>query len=188
MRFLKRFHLHPYLIGIFPVLSLYAHNQSQLQLSAPWRSFAVVMAGTTIVLIILRFWFKDWCKAGFLATYASLIFFLYNPLREILYKVHTSNFNLGWNRYFFPLWLLILLAGSWLVLKKLPLKNSTTQSFNLIALSTLLLPAVSVITYLLNHYSINVTQLSDGLAKWNLEAAADAHLITRIPYCRWPPR
>jgi hypothetical protein len=70
---------------------------------------------------------------------------------------------------------------------KLPLQRSTTQAFNLIALSTLLLPSVSVITYLLNHYSISITQLSDGQEKQNMEVAAnrpDIYYITLDMYGR----
>lgn len=173
MQLLKRFHLHPYLIGIFPVLSLYAHNQSQLQMSAPWRSLAVVIGGTTIVLVVLRLCFKDWARAGFITSYASLLFFLYNPLQEIAHNVHSSTINLGWNRYFLPLWILLLILGIWLVLKKLPLKEGTIQMFNLVALSTLLLPSVSIVSHLISHISIRPAQISKALEESMIGLAGD---------------
>jgi len=158
MRFMQRFHLHPFLIGIFPVLSLYAHNQSQLEPNAPWRSLAVVIGGTISVFAILYLWFRDWGKAGFVTSYMSLLFFLYNPAREILHNVHTSNFNLGWNRYFLPLWCLVLIWGVWVILKKIPPRDTTIQLFNFIALSTLVLPIVSIVSYSISHPSANVIQ------------------------------
>jgi hypothetical protein len=158
MRILNRVHLNPYLIGIFPVLSLYAHNQSQLDPGAPWRSFAVILVGTTVAFVALRFVLRDWYKAGFVTSYASLLFFLYGPLREILYKVHTDTLNLGWNRYFFPLWLLILALGIWVILKKVPAKASSLQLFNLIALSTIILPLISVISYAASHLPVKSIQ------------------------------
>lgn len=152
MKILNRFHLHPYLIGIFPVLSLYAHNQSQLQPEAPWRSLAVIMIGTTVIFIVLRLYFKDWHKAGFVTSYASLVFFLYNPLWEIARNIRLSKFDLGLNRYFFPVWLLILVLGIWVIVKKLPRGESTIRLFNIVCLAAILLPSTSIISFLINHY------------------------------------
>lgn len=160
MKILGRFHFHPFLIGIFPVFSLYVHNQSQLEPTAPWRSLLVIMGCTVIVLIVLRLFFKDWGKAALITSYASLIFFLYNPLREVLHNIHSANFNLGWNRYFLPLWLLILVLGTWLIVKKIPVRESTTQLFNVVALSTLLLPFVSFVSYSVSHYPATIKPTS----------------------------
>ena len=95
-----RLHLHPYLIGIFPVISLYAHNQSQLQANIIWRSLIVVISGTTIIFIALRLYFGDWDKAALTTSYVSLIFFLYTPLRELAYNIRFLRFSLGWDSFF----------------------------------------------------------------------------------------
>ena len=63
MKIFSRIHFHPYLIGIFPVLSLYAHNQSELDPDAPW-PIRGDLFGTTVTLLILRLFFKDWRKAS----------------------------------------------------------------------------------------------------------------------------
>ncbi len=175
MKILNRFHLHPYLIGIFPVLSLFAHNQSQLEPGASWRSLAVIMAGTTIVFIVLRLFFKDWGKASFVTSYASLLFFLYNPLRLTLYDRPFSKINLGWNTYFLPLWMLILVFGIWVIVKKLPRTENTTQIFNLVALSTLLLPLVSIVSFSTNDYlgKRSFVQVSHGLTEQNTVAVTN---------------
>jgi hypothetical protein len=167
VKFLHRFHLHPYLVGLFPVLSLYAHNQGELDPDAPWRSLAVILVGTTVILLLLRLYFKDWSQASFITTYASLIFFLYTPLREILHNVHAANFNLGWNRYFLPLWLLGLVLGIWVIVKKLPRTESTVQLFNVVALSTLLLPLFSIVSYNIGHSSIQDAQQINSLVVKN---------------------
>jgi hypothetical protein len=169
VKILNRFNLHPYLVGIFPVISLYAHNQSELDPDAPWRALAVILCGTTVTFIGLRLYFKDWRKASFITSYAFLLFFLYNPAREVLHIIHTSSFNLGWNRYFFPLWLLFLVLGIWLIVKKLPHTENTTQLFNVVALSTLFLPSVSVVSYIINHSSVKD---SESINHFTIENAA----------------
>jgi hypothetical protein len=156
-------------VGIFPVLSLYAHNQSELDPDAPWRSAGVILCGTAVTFIMLRLFYKDWRKASFVTSYASLLFFLFNPAREVLHNIHTSNFNLGWNRYFFPLWLLVLIVGIWVIVKKLHHTEHTTQLFNVVALSTLLLPSFSVVSYIISHSSVNNLQ---AINNFTLENAA----------------
>ncbi len=168
MKFLNRVHLHPYLIGIFPVLSLYAHNQSQLEPNAPWRSMVVILGGTTLVFIGSRLWLKDWGKAAFITSYASLVFFLYNPVREELHDIHSANFNLGWNRYFFFVWLLVLIVGVWMIVKELPATGNTIRLFNLVALATVLLPFISVVSYSISHHPVNAAKSSSSLVKQNI--------------------
>ena len=149
MRFLKRVHLHPFLIGIFPVLSLYAHNQSQLQAGAAWRSLAVVLAGTGLVFVLLRWITGDWTRAGFITTYSSFLFFLYGPVKNITtqQKIHFGIINLESNRYLLLLWLIVLVAGIWLVVRKIPRSETSLMTFNLMALAALVLPLISILSY-----------------------------------------
>ncbi len=186
MKILSRIHFHPYLIGIFPVLSLYAYNQSQLTPEAPWRSLAVIIVGTTVVFIILRLCFKDWRKAGFITSYASLVFFLYNPLREVAHNIHFSKLNLGSNRYIFPVWALILVLGIWVVVKKLPRRESTTQLFNLVALAAILLPVISIAFYSVSHFlgKYPPVQSSHSLTKQAIMDKPDIYYIILDMYGR----
>ena len=84
MKFLKRVHFHPFIISIFPVISLFAHNQSQLGPGAAWRSLAIVLVGTAIVFGFLRLVLGDWTRAGFITTYASVLFFIYVPIKNAM--------------------------------------------------------------------------------------------------------
>ncbi len=160
MRFLRRIHLHPFLIGIFPVLSLYAHNQSQLQPGAAWRSLAVILAGTALVFVLLRRITGDWTLAGFLTTYSSFMFFLYGPVKDITtqQKIHFGIINLESNRYLISLWLIIFLAGFWLVVRKVPRSETSLITFNLMALATLILPLISITSYTLSNPSLSTAK------------------------------
>jgi hypothetical protein len=184
VKILGRVRLHPYLIGIFPVLSLYAHNQSELDPDAPWRPLGVILFGTTVTLLILRLFFKDWLKASLITSYASLVFFLYNPAREVLHNIHTSNFNLGWNRYFFLFGFLFLFTR--LGDCGFPYEN-TTQIFNVVALSTILLPSFSVIYYAISQYLVNNTESTNNFTVENaapMENAPDIYYIILDMYGR----
>jgi hypothetical protein len=151
MKHLERVHLHPFIIGMFPVLSLFAHNQSELEPNALWRSLSVVMIITVVVFVILRLCLKDWTVAGFVTTFVSFIFFLYGPSKNVIYNVNLACINLGRHRYFLPIWVVLIIIGVWLIVRKVPRNGSIIQLFNIIAISSLILPLISIATYIIGH-------------------------------------
>jgi len=159
MKFLRRVPLHPFIIGIFPVISLFAHNQSQLEPDAPWRSLAIVLVGTAIVFGLLRWIFRDWTVAGFITTYASVLFFVYGPIKDAmpLHNFQIGSINLGTGAYFLPLWLLVLALGIWLIVRKVPRGETSLLIVNCMALSTLILPLISITSYAISHLKASAT-------------------------------
>jgi len=159
MKFLKRIHLHPFIIGIFPVISLFAHNQSQLGPGAPLRSMAIILGGTAIVFGLLRWIFRDWTVAGFITSYASVLFFVYGPIKNVMptENFHIASINLGTGAFFLPLWLLVLSFGIWLIVRKIPRSETSLLIFNCIALSTLILPLISITSYAISHHNASAT-------------------------------
>ncbi len=186
MRFLRRLHLHPFLIGIFPVLSLYAHNQSQLQPGAAWRSLAVILAGTGLVFVLLRWITGDWTRAGFITTYSSFLFFIYGPVKDITtqQKLHFGIINLESNRYLLSLWLIVLIVGIWLLVRKVPRSETSLMTFNLMALATLILPLISITSYSLSNPSISTAKQPKVPVSQAASAQPDIYYIILDMYGR----
>lgn len=181
MKFLKRVPLHPFIIGMFPVISLFAHNQSQLEPDAPWRSLAIVLGGTAIVFGLLRWIFRNWTVAGFITSYASVLFFVYGPIKNAL---PTDNFqigsiNMGTGVYFLPLWMLVLALGIWLIVRKVPRSETSLLIFNCIALSTLVLPLFSITSYAISHRNVSSTknQPNSSLVRQSSTTPPDVYYI-----------
>jgi hypothetical protein len=187
MKFLKRVPLHPFIMGMFPVISLFAHNQSQLEPGAPWRSLGIVLGGTAIVFCLLRWVIGDWTRSGFITTYASVLFFVYGPIKNamLLYNIHLASINLGKGVYFLPLWIIVLALGIWLMVVKIPPGATSLLIINCIALSTLILPLTSVTSYTITHYNNNsATNQSNTVVAQDLTTLPDVYYIILDEYGR----
>jgi hypothetical protein len=167
MKFLKHVPLHPFIIGMFPVVSLFAHNLSQLEPGAPWRSLAIVLGGTAIVFVLLRWVLGDWNEAGFITSYVSVLFFVYGPIKNVLLlnNIHIASINLGAGTYFLPLWVLVLALGIWLIVRKIPRGETSLLIFNCIALSTLILPLISITSHAISHHNSSTSNQPNTLVK-----------------------
>ena len=186
MKFLKRVHLHPFIISLFPVVSLFAHNQSQLEPGAPWRSLAIVLVGTAIVFGLLRLIVRDWTRAGFITSFASVLFFVYGPIKNAMfsYNVHIASINLALAVYFLPLWMLVLALGIWLMARKIPRSETSLLIFNCIAISTLILPIISITSYGISHPNTSATNQPNTPAKQGSPTLPDVYYIILDSYGR----
>jgi len=186
MKFLKRVHFHPFIISVFPVISLFAHNQSQLGSGAPWRSLAIVLVGTAIVFGLLRLLLGDWTRAGFITTYASVLFFIYVPIKNamLLHNIHIASINLGMGVYFLPLWVLVLALGIWLLARKIPRGETSLLIFNCIALSTLILPLISIFSYTISHPNKSVLSQPNTPVRQSSTTLPDVYYIILDMYGR----
>ena len=186
MRILKRVHFHPFLMGIFPVISLYASNQSQLEAAAPWRSLAVILAGTVIVFVLLRWIVGDWTRAGFITTFASFLFFIYGPIKVFISLKNSqyAGLNGGLGHYLLPALFAILAVGIWLLVWKIPHGETSLLIFNVIAIATLILPVISIASYSLSHARGAAVGQSKAPARARLAAQPDIYYIILDMYGR----
>ena len=186
MNFLKRIHLHPFIWGMFPVISLFAHNQSQLEPSAPWRSLAIVLGGTLIVFVLLRWFLGDWARAGFITSYSSFLFFIYGPIKNVmlLHNVHFASINLGSGVYLLPLWLIVLALGIWLMARKISRGETSRLIFNCIALSTLILPLFSITSYTIFRANNSAIKQPNTFVRQGASTQPDVYYIILDMYGR----
>ena len=129
--------LHPFLFVLFPVLSLYAGNLGETPLTTIFRAAAVGLAGAGLLLGLLRLLVGDWQRAGALATAAILsfsvigmVFRSWSGLKDVAPGLAEV------------LWGGLLVAATWLALRKLPAQaDQITRILNItgwIALATCL--------------------------------------------------
>ena len=186
MNFLKRVHLHPFLMGMFPVISLYAHNQSQLELGAPLRSLVIVLGATAIVFVLLRWLFGDFTRAGFITTFISFLFFVYGPIKNIiiLHNIHFAGVPLGSGRYLLPLFLVFLIIGIWLLAWKIPHGETSLLIFNGIALSALIFPIISITSYAIFNSTVSIKKQPRTVISQSLSTQPDIYYIILDMYTR----
>jgi hypothetical protein len=76
--------IHPFLIAVFPIVSLYAHNiheTSRRELVAP---IFLVLAGTSLVWLALRWWTKSPERAGLATSLVVALFFAFGWITQTL--------------------------------------------------------------------------------------------------------
>jgi hypothetical protein len=82
--------LHPFLIGIFPIVSLYAHNVYETPASAMALPIAVTLSSTFVVWLALRLLSGDASRAGLAASLLVVAVFGYKSLDEA--------FEIAWSK------------------------------------------------------------------------------------------
>jgi hypothetical protein len=97
--------LHPILFAAFPLLSLYAHNQSEVELSVLWTPLALCVAVAAALYGLSLLIFKRGTKAGVLASLIVVTFFYYGILHA-----DVSGWGLT-GRWFFPVWMALFVLG-----------------------------------------------------------------------------
>jgi hypothetical protein len=140
--------LYPILFAAFPLLSLFEHNQSEIELSVLWVPLTVTVAAAAalygVLLLVLR---QDAKAAPLTALVAVAVFY---------YGAFASSVGLR-DRWFFPLWAaLFLVLAVALVRVRRDLSN-LTWVLGAAALVLVTLPVAGIMSYHANHPAISVS-------------------------------
>ncbi len=100
--------LPPILFAAFPLLSLFAQNQSELELSVLWWPLAVCTAAAVVLYGVFLSTTRNAAKASALASLVVLAFFYFGPIAD--------KAGLG-DWWFFALWVTLLIVGTVAVLR-----------------------------------------------------------------------
>jgi hypothetical protein len=136
---------YPLLFAAFPLLSLFEHNQSELELSVLWVPLVVGIAATAGLYVILRLVFSD-ARAAALTALVVLAFFYYGTF--------ASAVGLR-DRWFFPLWI-ALFAGLALAVIRFELTR-LTWGLGAAELVLVALPVAGIAIYDADHPAISTS-------------------------------
>ena len=143
--------LIPILFAAFPLLSLFAQNQSELELSVLWWPLALCTAAAVALYGAFLLLTKRAAKAGALASLVVLAFFYFG-----LFADKASGWGLGeW--WFFALWVALLILGFAAILRTRRDLVSLTVILG-VGAAVLALPQVaSIASYHANHPSLSAS-------------------------------
>lgn len=89
----KRFVIHPFLFGLFFVLGLYSANVDEVSFSQVVVPMLVVIAGTTVILLLAWLLLRSIRKAAFLTSIAVILCFSYGHVVNLVDKQPGAGFN-----------------------------------------------------------------------------------------------
>jgi len=129
--------LHPYLLGVFPVLSLYVHNIAETPF---WEALSLCVGMLPIIALLLaggKLIMKNSRKSAIAVSLFIFTFFLYGHIANLILdlRFHIGPNEFGPNAVIFPLFLLLFCFGVYFVRRIIDC-NSWDRRLNL--LSTLL--------------------------------------------------
>lgn len=110
---MKKIPIHPFLIALFPVLTLWAANVNYITPDQVLRSFGVAIVLSVVLLVALRLLTRSWLKAGVITSITLLVLFSYGHL----YNDLADSPSLTWlarHRYLLPatgaLWVISIIV------------------------------------------------------------------------------
>ena len=126
---------HPFLLALFPVLFLYAHNIEEATISSTFKPIVLVLFGVSIFLLLSNLIFRDWKKSALLVSLGALIFFSHGHIHTLIgvLKYRIWKFEFGADDTLFMVWAVLGLF-SFIELFRTKLKFEKFTSFlNLIS-------------------------------------------------------
>jgi hypothetical protein len=142
-RKLSQIPLHPFLFGVFPILSLLGLNILEI---APRDSLRPVFFSVALITILLvLFWLvhRDWHRAAIVATIFIIFFFSYGHVYNLVKQMTLGGIPLGRHRFLALIWLVILITGWWWA-KTTSEIHPVTRALNLVGVFLLVYPALQV--------------------------------------------
>ena len=150
MTTLKRFiqfPFHPLLLGIYPVIALYAWNQGETGFDAAVRLVLVCLVIAVVLFALLRLVTRDWLKAALLTSLILVLFYSYGQVYAEIKSAVVLGIIIGRHRYLAALWGVLLIGLGWLILKPRQNLTNVTRSINLIALVLMIMPVWQIVDF-----------------------------------------
>jgi hypothetical protein len=141
----------PILLAAFPVVSLFQHNQSEIDLNVLWRPLALSAASGAALFVLFRLVLKRGARAGLLASLVVVAFFYYG-----IYLRHVSGWGLGQGARF-PVWVTLFVLGVVALLwTKRDLIN-LNRVLSAVATAVLLVPVGKIAIYRIDHPPVRIS-------------------------------
>jgi hypothetical protein len=141
---LSSFVWHPFLLTLFALLAMLVANFERLPSNQILRPLLIYLVLTGLLVILAGLWVKDWQRAGLITSLFLLLFFTYGHLYGLLEGAEILGVNIGRHRILFPLFCVLFVGISTLIVRsKGPLRVITTN-LNLIALLLVLVQIIQL--------------------------------------------
>ena len=138
--------IHPFLIAVYPVLTLLAFNINQTSWEQALRVCLLSLAAALVLLLFWRLITHDWQKAGLLTTLALLLFYAYGHVVRLFGKQLPEANLLNLNLYVTAVWATLLIFGSWFIWRVVKRDLSgLTRFLNIVIGIALIFPLYTII-------------------------------------------
>jgi len=142
------FPLHPFLLGLYPVLTVVAANLGEIQLSDAVRSIVFSAIVVVVVWGLAQVALRDWRVSAVLTSIALVALFSYGHVYQIVKPLALGGIPLGRHRFLVPLYLGASFVAVVLAWRSRSASGRATPWLNVVALVALAAPVWSVVAFL----------------------------------------
>jgi len=146
--------IHPFLFGIFPIISLFYSNIRILFISEIILPLIFVIGITGGIWFLLKIILKDKIKSAFIVSLFLIIFFSYGHAYLEFDHFEINGFDVGKHRFVLIPFLTILLVGTFFLIRTKKKLNNATTITNTISLALVIIVLINIGTYYLEDNSV----------------------------------
>jgi len=143
--------LPPILLAAYPVLSLFQHNQAEIDLKVLWGSLAPAAASGAALFVLFMLLLKRGPKAGVLAALVVVGFFYYGRF----YGMGSGWGLTDWE--LLPAWTALFVLGAFAVLRTKSDLVNLTRVLSAVAAAVLLVPVSKIVIYRIDHPPVRIS-------------------------------
>jgi len=138
---------HLFLIGLFPVLALWAANIQYVRVGDVWRSAAAVILLAAALFLVSRVVARNWDKAALSTSAALIVFFSYGHLYTELKGLRIGEWLVGRHRILAPAVIGLLLVVFVAILRDGRWSRGMNRVMMVVGVALVLPPLAGVIAY-----------------------------------------
>jgi hypothetical protein len=160
-----------FLISIYPLLFLWVYNKTQIDPAEVIRPLIITIISSGILFFILYFIFREFFKAGLFGTLLLILFFSYG---QVYYWIRnlSGDVTASRHRILIIVYAILLLAGTWLVVKWWSKLKRLKNVLNFVSLILVILPIIQLCIYYIS-ISAAVRQLTSEPSIASIPAKKD---------------
>ena len=144
--------LHPILLAIFPILSIFSYNVRELSFQEIFLPLFLVLAFTVGIWISLRYILKNTRKSAFIISLLLVLFFSFGHVYNLVDDVTIDGLDIGKSRYLLVPFLISLVVGVYYFIRTNRKLNNATTITNFITITIILIVSVNIGTsYITNN-------------------------------------
>lgn len=148
---MKKIPLYPFLIGLFPVLSLGAMNIREIDVRVMLRPTIVSLAIVVVLFALSALLLRNIYRAAVLTSFLAIGLFSYGHLYHALREIPSIGLQIARHRYLLLPYLMFLTAGSWFIIRRLRNAQRLTAALNIVGVILVAFPVFQIVRYSLNN-------------------------------------
>jgi hypothetical protein len=151
--------IHPILFAIFPILLIITSNLDEVIFTDAWYSFLIIIGITLLSWLLLNFLFKNKLKSGLFVSLGLLLFFSYGHFLRMTNELglDVSNLPFSHHTYAIPVYFLMLLLGTIVIIKTKKHLKDLTALMNILAIVLIVCLLPNIVSFSLESYDDKLT-------------------------------